>query len=89
MPCSTFVYIIGKHINIVVKTTTLEDLNQTRANIIMDMTGVAFITTIKGSRSSSINLISPEAIPASIPMLIDKSSPIKTLNILLKTLLQK
>lgn len=45
--------------------------------------------SINGFKISSINLLSPDATPAIIPITIDKKSPIMTLEILLKTLFQK
>ena len=84
MPSITFVYIIGKHINMAVKITTLDELNHTKAIIIMDITGVDFTVTTRGPSSSSINLFSPEIIPVTIPIAMDNKIPIITLNILLK-----
>ncbi|GAA0082720.1 hypothetical protein UT300006_33490 [Clostridium sp. CTA-6] len=89
IPDKTLVYIIGKHISILVNIATLEDLNHTKAIIMIDITGVAFIITIKGSNNSSIKTFIPAIIPKLIPNAIDIRIPVMTLNILLNTLIQK
>ncbi len=64
-------------------------MSHTKAIIMIDITGVAFIVTTKGSNNSSIKTFIPAIIPKLIPNIIDIRIPITTLTILLNTLNQK